>query len=257
MNSKHREAGVAAVERALAVLGAFRDGDVSLTLHELSQRTRLYKSTLLRLIASLSRRGCIVRLQDGSYQLGPMLVRWGSLYLTSVRVETHVTPVLQRLAAETGESATFYTRQGQARLCLARVDCTRSVRDHVKVGDILPLDRGAGGKVLVAFDSSVRSKSVRAPSSMIIVTMRERDSEGAGMAAPVFGSGGELRGAISLSGLAMHFSEAAQPKLARSLLAGAADLTLRLGGDPAALNAALGDTGRRRGMPTLSSSSAE
>lgn len=236
---KHAPAGVAAVERALAILGAFRDGDVSLTLHQLAERTDLYKSTILRLIATLERRGCIARLDDGSYQLGPALVRWGSLYLASVRVETHVTPVLARLAGETGESATFYTRHGEARICLARVDCTRSVRDHVHVGEVLPLQRGAGGRVLVAFDPD--NRKARAPQAMVIVTVRERDAEGAGMAAPVFGPKGSLRGAISLSGPATRFTEAALPKLARSLLSAAADLTTRLGGDPSAQNAALGN----------------
>jgi DNA-binding IclR family transcriptional regulator len=234
--AKKQEGGVAAVDRALAILGAFRDGDVSLTLHELAQRTDLYKSTILRLISTLEKRGCILRLEDGSYQLGPTLVRWASLCLTSVRVETHVTPVLERLSAETGESATFYTRHGDARMCLARVDCTRSVRDHVRVGDILPLQRGAGGRVLVAFDPA--SKKVRPP-SMVIVTMRERDAEGAGMAAPVFGPGDSLRGAISLSGPATRFNDAAFPKLAKPLVAAAADLTTRLGGDPSGLNSAL------------------
>lgn len=234
-----KEAGVAAVDRALAILGAFRDGDVSLTLHDLAQRTDLYKSTILRLAATLERRGCLVRLQDGSFQLGPMLVRWGNLYLASVRIETHVTPVLQRLAADTGESATFYTRQGEARMCLARVDCTRSVRDHVNVGDMLPLERGAGGKVLVMFDPANRKKP-RTPQSMVFVTTRERDSDSAGMAAPVFGPGGSLRGAISLSGPATRFDEAALPRLAKPLLVAAADLTTRLGGDPSPLQAALG-----------------
>ena len=234
--AKKQAAGVAAVERALAILGAFRDGDTSLTLHEIAQRTDLYKSTILRLAGTLERRGCLLRLDDGSYQLGPTLVRWGSLCLASVRIETHVTPVLERLSAETGESATFYTRHGEARMCLARVDCTRSVRDHVRVGDILPLQRGAGGRVLVAFDPA--NARARAPQSMLIVTVRERDAEGAGMAAPVFGPGGSLRGAISLSGPATRFTDAALPKFAKPLLAAAADLTTRLGGDAAALRAA-------------------
>ena len=45
--------GVAAVDRALSVLSAFQDGDAALSLAELAERTRLYKSTVLRLLASL------------------------------------------------------------------------------------------------------------------------------------------------------------------------------------------------------------
>jgi DNA-binding IclR family transcriptional regulator len=232
---RKNQTGVAAVERALAILGAFRDGDTSLTLHELARRTALYKSTILRLLTSLEKRGCILRLTDGSYQLGPMLVRWGSLYLTSVRIETHVTPVLSQLARDTGESATFYTPQGHARLCLARVDCAHSVRDHVKVGDLLPLDRGAGGKVILAYNGDARKRN-RAPQATVMASFRERDPEGAGIAAPVFGGDGSLRGAIALSGSATRFNEHALPRLSKVLLAAARELTVRLGGDTTAFD---------------------
>ncbi|MDO8276888.1 MAG: helix-turn-helix domain-containing protein [Burkholderiaceae bacterium] len=234
------EIGVAAVDRALAVLGAFREGDTSLSLHELATRTGLYKSTILRLLASLARRECIVRLDDGSYQPGPMLLHWGSLYLGAVKVETHILPILQTLAREAGESATFYTRQQDARVCLARVDSAHSVRDHVKVGDILPLDRGAGGRVLLGFDTPAKVRRAGERKSMVMVTFRERDAEGAGMAAPVFGPGETLRGAISLSGSAVRFHQAALPRLTRLLLSAAAEMTGRLGGNPAALLAAVG-----------------
>ena len=45
--------GAAAVDRALSLLAAFRSGDAALSLAELDTRTRLYKSTALRLLASL------------------------------------------------------------------------------------------------------------------------------------------------------------------------------------------------------------
>jgi len=225
-----REPGVAAVERALLILGAFRDGDSALTLHELARRTGLYKSTILRLLASLARAGCVLRLEDGSYQLGPMVLHWGRVYLASLRIEDHVQPVLERLAAETGESATFYTRQGDVRLCVSRVDSTYSIRDHVKVGDILPLDKGSGGHVLRVFDPAAR-KSRAKPKSFIVTSFRERDAQGAGMSAPVFGPGGALRGAISISGPIARFGEAVLPKLSKAVLGAAAELTTRLGGD--------------------------
>ena len=42
--------GAAAVDRALSVLSAFRPGDKALSVTELAERTRLYKSTVLRLL---------------------------------------------------------------------------------------------------------------------------------------------------------------------------------------------------------------
>ena len=63
--------GVAAVERALTVVDAFRERDHSLTLTELSRRTGFYKSTILRLADSLGKFGYLHRLDDGSFRLGP------------------------------------------------------------------------------------------------------------------------------------------------------------------------------------------
>lgn len=232
-----KDSGVAAVERALTVLGAFRDGDGSLSLHELAARTGFYKSTILRLLASLARAGCVLRLADGSYQLGPMVLHWGRVYLASLRIEDHVQPILERLAAETGESATFYTRQGDVRLCVSRVDSSYSIRDHVKVGDILPLDKGSGGHVLRAFDPALPKGKTR-PKSFIVTSFRERDPQGAGMSAPVFGPGGSLLGAISISGPIARFGDTVLPKLSKAVLAAAADLTARLGGDAGPLRKA-------------------
>lgn len=235
---KEDAGGVAAVDRAFALLAAFREGDSALTLHDLAGRTGMYKSTILRLLVSLVRSEAVVRLEDGSYQLGPMMLRWGRLYLAAVKVETHVTPILAQLAKETGESATYYTRQQDARVCLARVDSYRAVRDHVKVGDVLPLDRGAGGRVLTAFDTPAKVRKARERKQLVLAAFRERDSEAAGMAAPVFGPHEVLRGAISLSGPAVRFSPAALPKFTRALLHAAGEMTSRLGGDPAILQAA-------------------
>ena len=48
-------AGVAAVDRALAIRDAFTDQDQKLSLAELAKRTGLYKSTAIRLAKSLEK----------------------------------------------------------------------------------------------------------------------------------------------------------------------------------------------------------
>src|SRR5215469_5119465 len=67
--------GVAAVDRALAILGAFRLEDGALTLAELAARTGIYKSTILRLAQSLIRARLLLRLDDGQYRIGPEALR--------------------------------------------------------------------------------------------------------------------------------------------------------------------------------------
>src|SRR5690349_20791219 len=136
--------GVAAVDRALSLLGAYREGDRSLTLNDLAARTGLVKSTVLRLLASLAHFGLVQRDQEGRYTLGPEVARLQSIYTRSFSLESIVLPELRALVERTRESAVYHVRQGDLRLVLYRVDSPQPIRDHLKVGDVMPLDRGPG-----------------------------------------------------------------------------------------------------------------
>jgi len=229
-----KQTGVAAVARALSIINAFRPGDGALTLHELAARTGLYKSTILRLIATLEEAHCLQRLDDGRYQLGSMLLHWGGLYQASLRLEDHVLPVLRQLVQQTGEGASFFTREGSLRVCLFRVDSPRSLRDHVRTGDLLPLDRGAAGRVLLMFDPALSAGKPR-PDSPVIATAGEREPDISAVAAPVFGLGGSLRGALAVSGPSARLKETVIGEIAVHLVEAAIALTRKLGGDPALL----------------------
>lgn len=202
--------GVAAVDRALTLLAAFRQGDLSLGLAELAARTRLYKSTTLRLLASLEHAGLVQQLDDGRYALGAELARLNGVYAASFSLDRVVLPVLRRLVALTGESAAYHVLQGQGadtvRLCLYRVDSPHPVRDHIKAGDVLPADRGTGARVLIAFDPQ-RSKAATRDRKLY-AAIREHGyyaAEGdrlagvAGISAPVFHSGGQIAAALTLT----------------------------------------------------------
>ncbi|MBH1964922.1 MAG: IclR family transcriptional regulator [Comamonadaceae bacterium] len=236
-NDQKPGGGVAAVERAFTILNAFRPGDASLPLNEIARRTGMYKSTILRLITTLVQEHCIVRLDDGSYQLGSMLLHWGGLYQAALRLDDHVPPILRRLVQETGEGASFFTREGKLRVCLFRVDSSRSIRDHVHTGDLLPLDKGAAGRVLASFDRLL-TPPANFPAQPLIATVGEREPDIAAIAAPVFGPQGSLRGALAISGPAVRFSLDLVPTMSRSLLTAAAELTRRLGGDSSLLDRA-------------------
>lgn len=190
------EAGVGAVDRALAILLAYRPGDAALSLAELARRTGLYKSTLLRLMASLERAGMLLRPGAAAeWRLGPALVGLGQRAAApDALLEAQLLPLLQRLAAETGESASFYIRQGGQRLCRFRVEGRHAVRDQLPPGSLLPLDRGAAGHVLRGAGPTA--------------TIGERDPELAAVAAPVFSGSGALLGALCLSGTATRFAKA-------------------------------------------------
>lgn len=191
--------GVAAVDRALSVLAAFKEGDRSLSLLELAGRAQLVKSTVLRLLASLMHFGMVQRLGDGRYTLGPEVARLQSIYTRSFSLEAVVLPALRELVERTQESAVYHVRQGDLRLALYRVDSPQPIRDHVKAGDVMPLDRGAGGRVLMAYSGAQGSLYERIRREGVVAVVGDRSPELAGVASPVFKAGGELAGAVTLT----------------------------------------------------------
>jgi DNA-binding IclR family transcriptional regulator len=191
--------GVATLDRALSILGAFTTPRPTPTLAEIAAHTRIAKSTVLRMLASLQHAGMVLRLPDGRYALGATVERLQRVRAASVSLESLVMPVLRDLAASTGESASYYVRQGDQRLCLFRVDSPRPVRDHLQAGALLPLHRGAAGRVLLAFSGARGAPYAGIRRSGVAVLAGDRDAEIAGVAAPVFGPNGELAGALTLS----------------------------------------------------------
>jgi DNA-binding IclR family transcriptional regulator len=218
--------GVAAVDRALLLLACFRAGDRSLALGELARRAGLVKSTTLRLLASLAHFGLVRRLEDGRYALGPEVARLQAVYTASFSLEALVMPVLRSLVERTRESAIYHVRQGDARLCLYRVDSPHAIRDHVQVGDLLPLDRGAGGRVLLAFSGARGALYARIRRDKVAALVGDRSKELAGIAAPVFRAGGELAGAVTLTMPAGRFD----PRFVAPVRAAAERITRGLGG---------------------------
>lgn len=199
--------GVAAVDRALLLLTAFREGDRSLGLGDLVERTGLVKSTALRLLASLQHFGLLQRLDDGRYALGAEVARLSGIYTASFSLEAIVMPALRELVRKTRESAVYHVRQGDARLCLYRVASPQPIRDHAQVGDLFPLDRGAGGRVISAFGGGKSALHARIRKAGFAALVGDRTPEVAGIAAPVFGSQGELAGAVTLTMPSSRFDE--------------------------------------------------
>jgi DNA-binding IclR family transcriptional regulator len=222
--------GVAAVDRAIAVLEAFDADGAALTLAELTARTGLVKSTVLRLAASLERGRLLDRTPDGRYRLGPTAARLGARYQASFRLGDHAMPILEALSHATGESASLYVRAGDRRVCLHRVHSLQHQLLHfLEVGTQFPFDTGASGRVIAAYtevdgDIEVRRRGVAR-------SIRDRTIlQTAAVAAPVFGADGGFVGALSLAGPSVRFTEEALPLLEAAVVRAANDLTRSLGG---------------------------
>lgn len=214
--------GVAAVDKALSLLVCLQSTSPT-TLVQLASAAGLYKSTVLRLLASLMHTGLVQQLADGRYALGVGLATLSNSYLDQFGQAQTVYPVLQQLVMQTQESAAYSIVQGfgdtAMRMCLHRVSSNQLLRDHIREGDVLPLQRGVGGRVLIAFSPpntySIAKKELalydRIRQQGYYAAIGDRDANLAGIAAPVFSAQGSLRGSLTLTMPAQRFQESHIP----------------------------------------------
>ena len=216
---------VEAVERALTVLNSFQADKPVMTLSEIAAATGFYKSTILRLTASLERLGYLVRDESGVFRLGPALVRLGSIYRAGFNLGEAIRPELRRLVTATGETASFYVREGLFRVCLFRHNSPHSARHHLDEGAALPMTAGASAHVLLAFSdantgstktASAKTASAKTAKTKAVqerghyISLGERDPHVASVAVPVFDLAGQFRGALAVSGLIGRFQDRAR-----------------------------------------------
>jgi len=199
--------GVEAVERALQILDCFDPGVSELSLAELAKRTGQYKSTILRLAVSLEKFGYLIRGENGRFRLGPTTWRLGASYRQSFDLSDIIRPELKLLSDATNETASFYIREGMSRICLYRSEPARAIRHSITEGASMPLDRGATGKVLLAFSSDPEEGNPSIRSSGFAISLGERDPEVAAVSVPLRSAAGRLVGAIAVSGLITRFNE--------------------------------------------------
>ena len=197
---------VEAVDRALGLLEVFEEPGEELSLAELAQRSGLYKSTILRLAGSLLHFGYLVRRPDGAFRLGPSLWRLGTLYRRDFLPAETVRPILRDLAQTTGETASFYVRDGEERICLYRTNALRALRHHLTEGARLPLDRGAAGRLLSAYGQPHAPGGRDIRQAGYAVSLGERDPEVAALAAAVLKPDGTCAGALTISGPVGRFT---------------------------------------------------
>lgn len=224
--------GVGAVDRAISIIEAFRAGEASLPLQVLADRTGLNKSTIIRLIASLERASMVVKRGQGFYALGPALLRYGSLYQSSLQLSDHVVPILDALMRATGQTAAFFVRDGDTRVCLHMAESYSVLRSHLRVGSVQPILPSGSGQILLAYsaDPEEAASGGAVRKSLVVLNKGERHPEISSLAAPVFSLGNVLVGAITVSGPTSAYSRKNIPEFRQALVHAAKQLTERLGG---------------------------
>jgi DNA-binding IclR family transcriptional regulator len=226
--------GVGVLDKAVVIL-SFLSEEGPATLAEVVVGTGLSRPTAHRLLSALEAHR-LVRRCGGRFFPGVRLSLWGGRAVSLDLIEVGRS-ALVALRDETGESTQLYVREGDRRVCLASVERTGGgLRDTVPVGAVLPLDRGSGGKVLVAWVEDGESLSNMNAAELAEIRSRgwaesvaEREAGVASVSAPVFGAGGALRAAVCASGPISRLGERPGERLAGPVVAAAREIEGTLG----------------------------
>lgn len=209
---------IQAVENALDVLEALSEIDDDVRISQLSEKLAMNKTSVFRLLATFENRGYVEREEhSGKYRLGLSAYEIGQKFLSRMGLLRNARPVVERLARGCNEAVYITVRRRQEVLFLDMVDTTQKVKIVPLVGNCYSLEATAAGQVLMAFQN-LTGQDLSDPGTALagqITLTRTRgfamDSgalgEGiASVAAPLFGGGGKLHGALCIVGPEFRFS---------------------------------------------------
>jgi DNA-binding IclR family transcriptional regulator len=240
---------VGSVARATQLLDVLASSETPLGVNELARRIGVNASTASRLLATLQDAGLVMRTDGGGpFRLGLKLVTLSDRVLAGLDVRTLARPLLERLVAETGETATLSVPGDADAITVDFVPSPSSVVGRPSVSHAT-----AAGKVMLAYAGAAGGRSL--PDSLPAFTPRtitnpaalaaeldavrargwaeavgEREADLAALAAPAFGRHGELAAILGVQGPAARLPASARRALRGPLLAAAADLSAALGG---------------------------
>ena len=226
---------VGVLDRSFAVLAAVEAGTRTFTA--IAEATGLTRTTTHRLIDALERHGFLLHVGGLGYALGPRLMGLAATAMRDLPLRELARPALERLARVTAESAQLFVRDADHRVCVDAVESGQELRTIVEVGASLPLTHGSAGKIFLAWGPT-DGIGIEGRLAQQVATTRRRgwaDSHGerepgvASVSAPVFGPGGALVAAVSISGPASRLPPLRAKERAPAVLAAAAEIAQALG----------------------------
>lgn len=139
--------------RVLQVLQSLSASEYPQTLSQLSSRTKLPKSSLMRLLAELERHDYVTRTPgQGGYVTGPRCHELGLSIVQTPSLLRRCSSIIRRLVAITGETCNLNILTEDHVQYLVRVENPGQLRLqlHMEIGSRVPLHCTASGKLFLA-----------------------------------------------------------------------------------------------------------
>jgi IclR family transcriptional regulator, acetate operon repressor len=154
-------AGAQTISRAFAVLRLFCDHRGDLGVGTISKELGLNLSTTHRIVRALVAEGYLAQNEDSErYYLGTGALLLGQAAHRTFSLDV-VYPVLQRLAANTGESVNLGVLSGDVAVVVERIESREPLRFTQPPGTRVPLHASSMGKVLLAFNDEAEQRTLK------------------------------------------------------------------------------------------------
>jgi IclR family KDG regulon transcriptional repressor len=229
-------AGAATVEKALDVLFHLHEAGTPLGVSEIGRALGLPKSSCHRLLTSLLEREVVERDGVGQYRPGLALLSLGIGAQGREPVVAAARPILEAEVTELGETV-FVVGKRRARLrVLDKLEGTGFLRAAPGVGDVIPSDVTAVGKLYRVFGDHTALDSIEQDEVLQRGYATNRDAWIDGLSVlgvPIWqqegGSDRRLVATLALAAATARFDELGEEAIARRLLAAADQVAGRLG----------------------------
>lgn len=143
---------VGSVDRALRIVSEISGASAGLTLDELSDRLRIPKSSLHRLLSALRFRRFVTQPEPGGpYLLGTEMLAAAFKFVDTLDQRALIRPYLARLAQELNETVHMAVLDGAEVVYQDKIDSSRSIKLTSVIGGRNPAHATGIGKALLAW----------------------------------------------------------------------------------------------------------
>ncbi|HHV20819.1 MAG TPA: IclR family transcriptional regulator, partial [Propionibacterium sp.] len=141
---------MSAITRAVDAIELILRAQGPVRLIDLAHELGLAKSSAHRLVTTLEEADLLARTEGGNLTIGVRLVGWAAATDATSHLRTIAEPLMRQLRDTTGETVNLHVRRGADRICLVTLPGTFSLVPALRVGEPIPLGRGATGRLLLA-----------------------------------------------------------------------------------------------------------
>ena len=171
-----------AIEKCLQILSMFSLDKSQFSIKEICDQLNYNISTAYRILSTLEDYG----------------------YLEEIR------PIFDRIRDRSDETASFFVEEDNMRICLYRAHSRDEIRHNIEQGSRLELNRGASGRIILAFgkrksDKQGFYKDIR--DKGYYLSVNEHNAALFALAVPVISNSNKFVGAIVVSGPISRFDD--------------------------------------------------